>query len=64
MTEADDYLTMEGATRLASRIRDYWSARAEAVRVWVEPIKRAGLDDRAYQVRSDLVGGLPARGAR
>lgn len=57
-----DLSTKSGAAALAARIRDYWSERGFAVLLSVEekgfhPMTRAV----RFEVRSDLVDGLPRR---
>lgn len=63
MEKADDALSMQSATRIAKRIRDYWFERGHIVNVWIEPtgIKLGGLKKqyRLHQVRSNLTNGLP-----
>lgn len=59
--DVPDSLThRENASRLASRIKNYWLSRGLAwVKVWVEPF-RFGTDERIhYKVRSNLVMGNP-----
>lgn len=56
------------AAQQAKRIEDYWAARGQTVRAWVETqqvrFKREdGTEDvrSNYAVRSDMVNGLPGR---
>lgn len=42
---------------LANRIRSYWRKRGHEVDVWVEQVKNE--TGAWYQIRSNLVGGLP-----
>lgn len=42
---------------LANRIRSYWRKRGHEVEVWVEQVKNE--TGAWYQIRSNLVGGLP-----
>ncbi len=50
-----DFLTSAGAASLAHRIVAYWLVKGFDANVWVEPVEATG----CYQVRSDLVNGLP-----
>lgn len=57
---AKDSFTLPLAERLAHKVRLYWKKRGYLVNTRVEPIP--GLPDgmdTLYQVRSDMVGGLP-----
>jgi hypothetical protein len=67
-TNAGEYLTIDGAAKLAGMIRRFWFDKGHLISVWVEPIrvKPAGADKSAgpstfYQVRSNLVNGRPVR---
>lgn len=54
-------LTKDAAKQLARRIEAYWRARGYVVNVRAEPM-RESYDDKVpayYQVRSDMIGGLP-----
>jgi len=58
------YLTEVGADILISRIRQYWSDRGFSPSVWKEPFSFSGIAGsnnrhRYFQIRSDMVGGLP-----
>ena len=54
-----DYLSFDGATRLALKIEDYWRRRGFDVNAWIEPVtlkfgaKQTDLS-HAYIVRSDV----------
>lgn len=59
----EDYISRDGAEKLAQRIRDYWKARGVHVRVWVEETKLDSGVARShelhriiYAVRSSLNG--------
>ncbi len=62
-----DTLTEHGAAILASRIRRYWEATGGVVNVWTERLSRpaglGGSNSMTWQVRSDLINGLPRAGA-
>jgi hypothetical protein len=64
MAKAHDSLTIDGAARLASKIRRYWHEKGRRVDVWIEPlrVKTSEKENPAtiYQVRSNMVGGRPA----
>jgi hypothetical protein len=67
-TNAGEYLTIDGAAKLAGKIRSFWFDKGHMISVWVEPIrvKPAGANQSAgpstfYQVRSNLVNGMPQR---
>lgn len=53
----DDHLTRRGAELLASRIAKYWSKRRFTVDAFAEPLPQF---PGQWQVRSDLVNGMPA----
>lgn len=60
--QSQDLSTKSGAAALAARIREYWSERGFEVLLSVEekgfhPVTRAV----RFEVRSDLVDGLPRR---
>jgi hypothetical protein len=53
-----DYLSKNGAERLARRIQGYWTGLGHTqVKVWIEP------EGGAYAVRSNLRAGLPPSAA-
>ena len=55
---AKDSLSLERAGTLARKIERVWAASGYAVRAWVEPIP--GIENETlYQIRSDMVNGLP-----
>ena len=65
---APDYCSQANATLLAARIADYWSKRGHPTCVWTEPLALGATGyarnmhavQRAWwQVRSNMVGGLP-----
>ena len=61
-----NYLSIDGASLLARRIRDFWFDKGYfQIGVWVEPIKVVMQGDvtpkTLYQVRSNLHNGLPPR---
>ncbi len=51
-----DALTSTGSKMLADRITEYWIDKGYSPQVWTERI-----GDKTFQVRSDLVNGLPRR---
>jgi hypothetical protein len=58
--DADNPFTEAGAGRLARKVERYWRKRGHpGVNVWVEPVFPDDPDCDVFQVRSDLVGGLP-----
>lgn len=68
MASNTDTFTFEGAQRLANRIRRWWKAQGHEVLVWVEELPTPTRDDftkraASYQVRSNLVNGLPRSAA-
>jgi hypothetical protein len=55
-----DYCTKEGAYILAVRIRDYWKVRGWRVEVFPEIADETrNTRNHRYDLRSDMVGGLP-----
>lgn len=62
LREVADYCTQEGALTLKARIEAYWAARGHQIMVGVAG---AGFDAAVraarYDVRSNLVNGLPNR---
>lgn len=62
-------LSKRGANRLAETIRKYWNSRGQSVSVWVEEgngtehtvRKPGGEFVEFYQVRSNLLNGLPIK---
>lgn len=54
-----DYLSEDGAYKLAARIRAFWNARCLAPKVWVAKITGAGPEREIFVVKSDMVGGRP-----
>jgi hypothetical protein len=48
-----------GAAILAGRLRAYWLDRGYNVRTTIEPIRARSERAPVFQVRSNLVGGLP-----
>lgn len=59
MGRRNDSFTREGAEALAHTIREYWGAQGHAVVVTVECFAHPTEARRLYQVRSNLVNGLP-----
>ena len=59
--DVPDSLThRENATRLASRIKNYWLSRGVPwVRVWVESFNFGSDERRHFQVRSNIVMSDP-----
>jgi hypothetical protein len=64
---APEFLTLEGADLLASRLRAFWHGRGHPeVRAHVEVASVPVGEQRkrkVFTVRSNLVGGLPPRAA-
>jgi hypothetical protein len=59
MKDRGGYLmTQEGASRLAARLREYWSKRGFFVDVRIEQTTTSG-GGLLFCVRSNLVSGLP-----
>lgn len=56
---AKDSFTLPLAERLAHKVRLYWKKRGYLVNTRVEPIAGIDGDETLYQVRSDMVAGLP-----
>lgn len=55
-----DYCTKEGAYVLSVRIRDYWKARGWPAAVFPDLADETrNTRNPRYDVRSDMVGGLP-----
>jgi hypothetical protein len=58
-------MSLEGAHRLAAKIRSYWKSRGQDVTTRIEEV-RAKIEDsdehlaRLFVVRSDMVGGMAA----
>jgi len=61
-----DHTTKEGAEELARRLQQYWHDSGHPqVRFWVVPGTAYVLRGAArFDVRSNLVGGLPPRGGK
>ena len=64
--EVRDTLSSTNAYKLAQKIEDYWLGEGYAVKAWIEPVRAAiksetGEDvvQTIFQVRSDLVNGIP-----
>ena len=64
--EVRDTLSSTQAFKLAQKIEDYWLGEGYAVKAWIEPVRAAiksetGEDvvQTIFQVRSDLVNGIP-----
>lgn len=59
--DVPDSLThRENATRLASRIKNFWQSRGLSwAKVWVEPFTFGSDPRKHYQVRSNIVMGNP-----
>lgn len=57
--DSHDSCTFDGATRLAAKVREYWSRRGKAVEVWVDRIDNVSDGQLLYCVRSNLFGGKP-----
>lgn len=74
MLKVPEHLDAVGAARLAARIMRFWhQAGHKNVRAWAEPVKialpqKSGKETvrtiDAYQVRSNLLNGLPPAGSR
>ena len=62
MPEYPDYLSRAGAERLAHRIEQHWLPAR--VKCTVIEVGRAGKGGAYYQVRSDMLDGLPRSLAR
>lgn len=66
MTSADDLLSLDGAMKLAKRVRAYWQRRGQEPDVRVElgvlelppELEKTG-NKRLFVVRSDMRDGLP-----
>ena len=58
MASPKDALTLERAETLARKIARYWRNRGHHVHVWAEQVPGFA-DENIYQVRSDMVCGLP-----
>lgn len=56
---AKDSFSLERASALVRKIESYWRGRGREVRVWIEPISGIDSDGTVYQVRSDMLNGLP-----
>jgi hypothetical protein len=60
-----DSFTLDGAIAMAAKIRRIWHNTGHDVHAWVEPIDvKLGAREKPimlYQVRSNLVNGLPPR---
>jgi hypothetical protein len=60
-----DSFTLDGAIAMAAKIRRIWHKAGHEVHAWVEPINvKLGAREKSimlYQVRSNLVNGLPPR---
>jgi hypothetical protein len=52
---------LEESRVLADQIADYWLAKGEIVRTWVEETKVPLGKLPVYTVRSDMVDGLPRK---
>jgi hypothetical protein len=56
----EDGFTASGAKRIAAAITDYWRARGHnTVRAWIELVPTQSEGMPIYQVRSNLLNGLP-----
>ncbi len=70
MKKQEDWLAGPEAATLARSIHDYWRARGYDVRVWAEPAtwQPSRGDERKskvnFQIRSDLLNGLPRLGVK
>jgi hypothetical protein len=54
----NDTFSADGAKRIARNVERYWRKRGHQIEVRVEPVP--GLTEpHLWQVRSNLVGGLP-----
>lgn len=60
-----DWATEDGAHDLAARVERYWAEKGEIVRTHVSPAGdlRDGKNALIWCVRSDMINGLPRRGA-
>lgn len=45
------------AQKHAQNIRDYWASRGHKVKVWI--VREADGRDAFYEIKSDLIDGLP-----
>ena len=68
MTQADpisaapehDYCSREGAFRLKAKIEAYWAERGKTVMVTLKNVGfHPAIREARYDIRSDMVGGLP-----
>ena len=65
-----DYLTKKGAEELATDIKTFWLSKGYDIRVWIEKVERRRLAKKVavadgrpmFQIRSNLLNGLPPRG--
>ena len=64
--EIRDTLSSKSAYKRAQQIEDYWLGEGYIVKAWIEPVRAAiksetGEDvvQTIFQVRSDLVNGVP-----
>lgn len=61
-TESGEHCTEEKAKALAKHIRDYWAERGFDVEAWAEEMPfNHRMRSRRWDVRTDMVGGLPVR---
>ena len=69
--EVHDTLSSTNAYKLAQKIEDYWLGEGYAVKAWIEPV-RASIKSEStgedqvqtiFQVRSDLINGIPKASA-
>ena len=59
-----NYCDRKGAEALKSKIEVYWALRGKRVQVWIEQKAfHAALRGSRFDVRSDLVNGLPSPSA-
>ncbi|MBA2707483.1 MAG: phosphoglycolate phosphatase [Gemmatimonadaceae bacterium] len=63
MSNNRDAFTADGANKLAKRIMAHWWGLGYDVDVWAEPVRvpLRHRDQLVYQVRSDMVNGMPVR---
>lgn len=59
-----DSLSERGAYYLAARIREFWLAKGYTIRTVVEPIYGGDRIKATFQIRSNMVNGMPQSGRR
>lgn len=60
-----DWATEDGAHELAAKIERHWAEQGQVVRTTVSPVgdPRTGKNGVIWTVTSDMINGLPRRGA-